>query len=123
MAVRNETKNEITEAIRQKVGRIVPEIEETDRAESGLCTLSFQSTACPERHIWLDTDLNGIGIDLEDWNIEEQWDNAVARVKVDSPEEAVEIIQIWLSGGQLDNYANVGLEYEKVFKKRSAVSI
>ena len=123
MAVRSEPKNEITEAIRQKVGRIVPEIQETDRAESGLCTLSFQSTAYPERHIWLDTDLNGIGIDLEDWNIEEEWDNAVARVKVYSLEDAVEIIQIWLSGGQLDNYDNVGLEYERVFKKRSAVSI
>ena len=117
MKLRSDAKNELTDRLRQEIGHRVTEALETDNAKIGLCTLSFQSTAYPERHVWVDTDLDGIGIDLEDWNIEEEWDNAVARIRVDSLEDAVEIIQIWFSGGQLDNYANVGLEYERAFKK------
>ena len=122
MKLRSDAKNELIELLRQEIGRKVTEALETDNAQLVLSTLSFQSTAYPERHIWVDTDLDGIGIDLEDWNIEEEWDNAVARVKVDSLEDAVEIIQIWLSGGELDNYANVGLEYEKVLRLSGVVS-
>jgi hypothetical protein len=109
-------KNDITEKLRQMLSSKLLTAVETNRAETCLCTLSFQSTVCPDRHVWIDTDLDGIGIDLEDWNIESEWD-AVARIRVDSLEDAVEIAKIWLLGGILDNYSNLNKEYEKVFKK------
>ncbi|HBE16906.1 MAG TPA: hypothetical protein DEG17_11660 [Cyanobacteria bacterium UBA11149] len=59
---------------------------------------------------------------MEDWSDEIEWDNAVARIAVESPEEAIEIVKIWLSGGNLDNYANVNKDYERVFK-RSAITL
>lgn len=110
------SKNDTTETLRQMLRSKILKAIETNRAETCLCTLSFQSTVCPERHVWIDTDLDGIGIDLEDWKIESEWDNAVARIRVDSLEDAVEIVQTWLYGGNLDNYSNVNREYEMVFK-------
>ena len=54
-------------------------VVETDRADAGLTTLSFQSVSHPERHVWIDTDLlSEPVIDLEDWNDEAEWDNSVA---------------------------------------------
>ena len=118
MSLRTDKKDELTEYLRQMLGRNIVQVYETSRAETSLCTLSFQSTTHPERQVWIDTDLKGIGIDLEDWNRESEWDNAVARIKVESLEEAVEIIQVWLSGKNLDNYySNINKKYEKVFKK------
>ena len=118
MRLRTDKKDELTERLRQMIGRSTPECYETDRAETGLCTLSFQSKAYPEKHVWIDTDLNGIGIDLEDWEMSNEWDNASARIKVESLKEATEIIQIWLSGGKVDDYyANLNKSYERVFKK------
>lgn len=110
------SKNDLTETLRQLLKSQLSKAVETDRAETCSCTLSFQSTVCPERHVWIDTDLDGIGIDLEDWNTESEWDNAVARIRANSLEDAVEIVQTWLQGGNLDNYLNVNREYEMVFK-------
>lgn len=112
-----DAKNEVTETIRQMIGHQLPFVCETNRAETFLSTLSFQSTVYPERHVWIDTNLDGIGIDLEDWNNQSEWDNAVARITVDSLDEVVEIVKIWLSGGFLDNYSNVNQEYQRVVKK------
>ncbi len=109
-------KDQITEKIRHLIRQNIPEARENNRAEMSLCTLSFQSTVQPERQVWIDTDFDGIGIDLEDWSNETEWDNAVARIAVESPEEVVELVKIWLSGGNLDNYANVNKDYERVFK-------
>jgi len=118
MSLRIDKKNELTERLRQIIGRSTPELYETDRAETSLSTLSFQSKAYPEKQVWIDTDLNGIAIDLEDWNMANEWDNAIARIKVESLEEATEIIQIWFSGGKLDDYyLNMNKRYERVFKK------
>jgi hypothetical protein len=102
MPVKTDPKDEITERLRQMVTSKVPMAQETDEAEALLSALSFQSTSYPERHIWIDTDLEEISIDLEDWNIEGEWDNAVARLKVESLPEAVDIAQAWLSGVNLD---------------------
>lgn len=95
-------KDEITEQLRQMIVSKVPMAQETDDAEALLCALSFQSASYPERHIWLDTDSEGISMDLEDWNVESEWDNAVARIKVASLAEATDIAQAWLSGINLD---------------------
>jgi len=78
-------------------------IRETDRADLGLTTLSFQSLNFPNRHVWFDSDLGGeIAVDLEDWEIDESWDNSVANLTVRSLEEAASVITSWLSGGSID---------------------
>ncbi|NEP51522.1 MAG: hypothetical protein F6K65_23065, partial [Moorea sp. SIO3C2] len=79
-------------------------------------TLSFQSINYPERHIWIDTDGDGIAIDLEDWQDEREWDNAVARITVEATAEVVDIVKTWLSGEKLDNYSNLNKDYERVNK-------
>ena len=79
-------KDEQTLGLRQKILSGIVQAQETDRADSGLCTLSFQSTEYPERHAWVDTDGEFIAIDLEDWRDENEWDNAIARVSVSSAE-------------------------------------
>jgi hypothetical protein len=55
----------------------------------------------PERHVWIDTDDHQIKLDLEDWQNEEQWDNAIARITVESLEFAVDVVQTWLANGSL----------------------
>jgi len=116
MMLRTDKKDEVTEAFRQLVGRKVPDAVETKDAELSLSTLSFQSTIQTQRHVWLDKGDEGITIDLEDWNIEDEWDNAVARVTVASWQEALELINIWLSGADLKNYVNLNKEYKPIFK-------
>ena len=118
MTIRTDQKNNVTEQLRQMIGHKAPGARETDDAEASLTTLSFQSDIHPERHVWIDTDLEGIGLDLEDWNIEAEWDNAVARVKAQSLAEVVEITQLWLSGANLDDYyTGLNKEYKRIVKK------
>jgi hypothetical protein len=117
MAQPKTRKDATTERLRQLVQQSVPVVRETERADAFLCILSFQSISFPERHVWVDTKLDGIGVDLEDWNVEGEWDNAVARVKVESLEDAAELIQTWLSGESLEKYSNVNKEYQKITKK------
>lgn len=114
-------KNEITEKIRQFIAKEISEASETDRAEASVCTLSFQSKAYPERHIWIDTASEDIRIDLEDWQDESEWDNAVARITVESIEEVVDIVKTWLLGENLAQYSNINKEYE-VAKKIATIS-
>ena len=99
----------------------IPQAYETDRAEASLSTLSFQSNICPERHVWIEVDATGISIDLEDWTIENEWDNAIARTEVKSYEEAIEILQIWLSGANMEDfYTNINKDYDSFIKMRVA---
>ncbi|MGD2184121.1 hypothetical protein [Lusitaniella coriacea] len=111
MTLKTDHKDKITEILRQKIGKRILNVTETDRAELSLCTLSFQSCICPERHVWIDTDNGAIKIDLEDWQDENEWDNAVARIAVGSIDDGVDIITTWLSGASLDCYSNLNKEY------------
>lgn len=91
-------KDSVTEEVRRLL-RSHPDVIETDRAESGLTTLSFQSRSIPNRHVWIDTDLGGeLMVDLEDWSNDETWDNSVLHVSGKDHCEGAEIISRWLSG-------------------------
>lgn len=114
-------KDLVTEQLREMIHQYAPSARETDRAEALTCTLSYQSITHPERHIWIDTDLGGpgiepggIGMDLEDWTALGEWDNAVARVRVDTVQEASMLVELWLGGGNLEGYTNVSKEYTTV---------
>ena len=107
-------KNDEAEQQRQMINQL-PMIRETDEAEASLCALSFQSLLVPTRHVWIETDFDGVGIglDLEDWQRNDDGDDAVARVKARSTPDTVEIVGIWLSGARLsDWYTNVNQEYK-----------
>lgn len=108
MALSTSPKEKITEDIRQQIGQAVPEAVETDRAAASLCSLSFQSKTHPERHIWIDTDEPQIQIDLEDWQDETEWDNAVDRITVESTSAVIDILKRWLSGETLNNSITEG---------------
>jgi hypothetical protein len=98
-----EEKEPFTESLRLLLCEL-SELKETRRADSGLTTLSFQSVAAPERHVWLDTDLCGcLSIDLEDWATNLTWDNAVATVVVARDPNCVDVVRAWLSGSALDD--------------------
>ena len=116
-------KDEVTERLRQMIDRHIPEAQETKRAEASLCALSLQSTTHPERHTWLEVDQAGTAIDLEDWTSEAEADNAIVRTEVTSFEEAIEILQAWLSGADLrEYYTNINLNYEQLVKKDSLLA-
>jgi len=112
-------KDKTTEKLRQLIINQIPTVHETDDAEPFLTALSLQSKLYPNRHIWIDTDLDGIiGIDLEDWDIEDEWDNAIARLKMNTLAQTVELIQLWVSGATLsDWYEGLNQEYLAVRKK------
>ncbi|MBP0018964.1 MAG: transposase family protein [Cyanobacteria bacterium SBLK] len=119
MEVSLSEKDDLTEKLRQILLRNIVVIKETDSAELSLCNLSFQSRVYPERHIWIDTDCDEIDIDLENWQYEYEWDNAIARVRVDSLEEAVELIRDWVIQPEInDYYYNLNKNYEKVWNIR-----
>lgn len=82
-------------------------LRETNRAECGLTTISFQSLEFPNRHVWIDTDLGGdISVDLEDWSIDETWDNAVASFIACNSESASMVTARWLQGEDLKSCRN-----------------
>jgi hypothetical protein len=94
-------KDDRTIALRSAL-KATPGIRETDRAEAGLTTLSFASAEHPQRNVWIDTDLNGqLWIDLEDLRDERAWDHAVAHVTPPSDDAAIQVVQAWLSGMDL----------------------
>jgi hypothetical protein len=91
-------KNDETNRLRCLV-QASADLRETDRADLGLTTLSFQSALLPNRHVWADTDLAGsISVDLEDWLNSGEWDNSVARLVAQSIESCSNVIIAWLSG-------------------------
>jgi hypothetical protein len=109
-------KDEFTTALRAQITKTIAQATETDRADDSLCTLSFQSTIYPERHAWIDTADQSIKIDLEDWQDESEWDNAIARVTI-AAEITIELLQDWFSNNSLDKYANLNKNYGIVTKK------
>lgn len=91
-------KDETTSALRALI-LSNPGIKETDRAEAGLTTLSFVSETLTHRNVWVDTDLAGrIAVDLEDFDDEREWDNAVQHLEPSSLEDAAQAITAWLTG-------------------------
>lgn len=118
MSIRNDEKDKSTQQLRIMIGQKIHHAYETASAELSMCNLSFQSTQMPERSVWIDLqDPKHITIDLEDWNVEDEWDNAIARVSVKNLEEAVQLTEDWLSGKGLADYAGLNMEY-KVVKKQ-----
>jgi hypothetical protein len=118
MALRTNHKDNLTEHLLRKIEKEVPGVRETTDADALLGALSLQSTLHPERRVWLETDADdGFPVDLENWNDETEWDNAVARVKVNTLDEVVTLVKTWLSGGNLDGYENVNKQYEFVTLK------
>lgn len=110
-------KDEMTETLRQRIKEAVTDAIETSRAEASLCSLSFQSKVHPERHIWLDSENESIRLDLEDWQDGAQWDDAVARVTVESLDEAVYLVKAWLFGENMAQYSNLNRDYGVVARK------
>ena len=95
-------KNEITEEVRRLVLAHAG-IVETLRAEAGLTTLSFQNHSLLERHVWVDTDLDGqMVVDLEDWSTEGSWDNSVVSLTAIDSRNLSNIIVDWLSGRSVE---------------------
>lgn len=113
--ISNAFKDTLTEELRSRIAAELLWVRETDEAEASLSTLSLQSTLHPHRHSWIDTDMDGIAIDLEDRLLDDAWDDAVARVKVASIADAVDVIGVWLSGATLSEwFADVNQEYRPV---------
>ena len=97
-----------TELFRQRLSRLGGVVE-TDRADSGLSTLSFQSVMHPQRHVWIDTDLAGECIlDLEDWIAEETWDNSVAHLASQDVDTVTVIANAWLTGATVEECKRLG---------------
>ncbi len=77
-------------------------IQETDAADSGLSTLSYQSKETPRRNVWIDTDLAGnIKVDIEDLDNDEKWDNSVATFTPTDINICAIITLTWLCGGSI----------------------
>jgi hypothetical protein len=99
-------KDRITENLRSAILEDCDALLETDRADTLLITLSFQSQVKPERHVWIDTQMGNsedrFSIDLEDWTHEGTWDNAVATVETESETVARDVTCSWLRGDPLD---------------------
>jgi hypothetical protein len=103
-----ETRDEKTEAVRSL---LAPFATETPYADSGLTTLSFQSTVDPLRHVWIDTDLAGrMIVDLEDWRGTDKWDDSVAHLTINDIAGLAEIAKFWLSGRPLEYCKGLGGE-------------
>ena len=110
-------KDEMTEMLRHLIKEAISAAIETNRAEASLCSLSFQSRTHPARHVWLDSENESIMLDLEDWQDGDQWDNTVARVTVESLDEAVNLVKVWLFGEDLAQYLNLNQDYGVVARK------
>ena len=111
-------KDAVTEQLRQMILSAPVGICETSRAEASLSALSLQSLTYPNRHAWVEVDTEGTSIDLEDFRLDDEWDNAVARTDADSLAEAADILRVWLSGADLEaHYSNINKEYEPLVKK------
>lgn len=103
--------------LRQQILSTIQQAQETEDANVSLSSLSFQSKLYPERHAWIDTEEGLITIDLEDWQDEAEWDNAIARVTVNSDVMAIDLIKDWFTGSNLDRYVNLDKTYGTVSEK------
>jgi len=94
-------KTELLEQLRDFIRLKAPNAIETGRAEADLPALSYQSTSHPNKHVWIDVDADEIGIDLEDWNTDDEWDNTVSHETATTLEDAARVIEEWLAGGRV----------------------
>ncbi len=103
-------KDTATELFRKKLCAS-SELVETEYADSGLTTLSFQSILNPNRNIWIDTDSAGeCVLDLEDWSDDSQWDNSVAHAISEDMNRLAEIALAWLKGKPLEECKAIDCE-------------
>lgn len=118
MYIKNEEKDLLTQELRVLIANKTASASETETASLSPSNLSFQSTQKPERSVWIDVfNTHSITIDLEDWNNEAEWDNAIARVSVKTKEEAVQLVCDWLDGHNLGSYAGLNMDYKIVRKQ------
>jgi ABC-type taurine transport system substrate-binding protein len=105
-----EEKDAITNSLRSLILHNADFLTETNRADTLMITLSFQSLVKPERHAWIDTkmgsDGEGYTVDLEDWAHQESWDNAVASIDTELNTVACAVTHAWLRGDSLDRTLN-----------------
>ena len=79
---------------------------ETDCASQSSVSLSYQSLLNPERHIWIETSIEmygSLGIDIEDWNDDNNWDNSVIHLGTFDSLVLVKIARKWLGGEALED--------------------
>lgn len=51
--------------------------------------------------------------------MDDEWDDAVALIKASSLLDAVQLVEVWLSGAKLSDWdANVNQEYRSVWPKK-----
>lgn len=94
-------KDDQTERLRMLLSQSM-EIHETDAADSGLSTLSYQSTDNPQRHVWIDTDLTGkMKVDIEDLDTDEKWDHSVATYAPADINMCAKLTLAWLCGSSI----------------------
>ena len=117
MIMQHPQKDEFTLSLKNRLISSIAQMVETDRADDSLCTLSLQSTTYSMRHAWIDTDDGTIRIDLEEWDNEEEWDNAIARVTVESEKLAIDLLKDWLTGQSLEKYSNLSKDYGILTRK------
>lgn len=91
-------KDELTEQIRQLIGRSVPIAVETDDAEALLNALSYQSRHHPQRHVWIEIEPGEFILDLEDWHNSAEWDDTVLQIVVEAEDDVIELVETWLVG-------------------------
>ena len=101
-------KPESTEELRRAV-LTSTDVVETDRADSGLTTVSFQSVKLPSRHVWVDTDLAGVMVaDLEEWANASTWDNSIAHLTAPTISILSAIVLAWLHGSTVTQCKSLG---------------
>jgi len=93
-----QSKDELTEQIRQLLDRRVPVAIETDDAEALLNALSYQSRHHPQRHVWIEIEPEEFTLDLEDWHNSAEWDDTVLQIVVEAEDDVIELVETWLAG-------------------------
>ena len=92
----------LIQEVREAVGKNLPQVYETDESEVDMLAIHFGSSVHPDLYAYVccDDAESGLHIDLENWGDNSEWDNAIARVDVNSVEDAVHIVAKWLLKGQ-----------------------
>jgi hypothetical protein len=95
-------KDEVTATLRRLILQR-PGLRETDSAEAGLTTLSFEGLNRPRRSVWIDTDLKGrTVVDLESEGTEGEPYRSVAQLVPADDLAAVAVVEAWLGGSDLE---------------------
>lgn len=100
-------KADYTERLRRYISQQVADAQETQRADASFTALSYQSRSHPNRHVWIETDEQGMTLDLEDWAIQDAEHYVVQSADVESVDEALTLVKDWFS--------NIDAVYETMF--------